>query len=136
MDEEEWAVRLLDAALCPFYDSAGLQAWRAHTSEALLNLVKDARIVAVSTLNGDFFFPTFQFSARGELLPIREVPAPFSPSRDCEWLRFERSQSCPQSQTQIRRGGASLPGSRLFLHLYRPAHEHVSDGQAIAAQDA
>ena len=69
MDDQERAVGALDAALGPFYDSAGLQAWLGAFADDVHELARDGRLLSVPTAEGELLFPIFQFDSDGAVLP-------------------------------------------------------------------
>ncbi|MDY7528125.1 MULTISPECIES: hypothetical protein [unclassified Cryobacterium] len=68
MDEQE-ATKRLDAALGPFYDMDGLQAWLGLSEQAVLDLVVEGHILSVETMEGELLFPSKQFGQEGAFLP-------------------------------------------------------------------
>ena len=112
MDEQDQATRALDAAVGPFYDSAGLQVWLEFTADAVLDLVREGRLLAVSTGDGDLLFPTFQFGPDRAFLPRLDEVLKVMRDSDLDgwsialWLVHHDPQDCPSAVDLLRTGDA------------------------------
>lgn len=53
----------------PFYRAEDLAAWKGITLEAVDELVRERRLLALTSSSGTLEYPTFQFGPTGELLP-------------------------------------------------------------------
>lgn len=125
MDEQEKATHALDAALGPFYDSAGLQAWLELTADTVLDLVRAGRLLAVSTSEGELLFPTLQFGPDGALLPRLDEVLKVIRDSDLDdwgtalWLVNRDPPDCPSAVVLLRSGDADtvlLEASRWVEH--------------------
>lgn len=82
----------LDGRVGPFFDDAGLLASFGMTGPEVDDLVRLREVLRVKTADGEQLYPSFQFGAKGALLPrLTEVlggldPALQDPWGDAVWL--------------------------------------------------
>ncbi|WP_123681889.1 hypothetical protein [Curtobacterium sp. PhB115] len=83
---------VLDARVGPFYDTAGLRKWFRMSRQTLDAQARVGDVLCVMSADGFRLYPSFQFDARGILLPrLREVLTGLDPERldlwgDAVWL--------------------------------------------------
>jgi hypothetical protein len=58
-----------DRLLGPFFDTVGLAKWLDVSPESIHGRVIESKILAVQLGNGEFLYPTFQFTGNGSLVP-------------------------------------------------------------------
>jgi len=76
----------LDAAVGPFYDTAGLARWLGINKEAIASRVSSRNILGVQSSDGHWIYPAFQFTDKGEPLPrLREVVDAINPDTTDAW---------------------------------------------------
>jgi hypothetical protein len=59
----------VDELVGPFYRAEDLAAWKGITLEAVDELVRERRLLALTSSSGTLTYPKFQFGPTGELLP-------------------------------------------------------------------
>ena len=59
----------LDEYLGPFFTTQTLAPWLGVTVEAVLKRVTESTLIALQMGNGDFLYPTFQFTERRTVIP-------------------------------------------------------------------
>lgn len=59
----------VDERIGPFYRADGVARWMGITLQAFNELVREHRLLALTSSSGTLVFPTFQFGPTGELLP-------------------------------------------------------------------
>jgi hypothetical protein len=76
-----------DAKIGPFYDTAGLRAWRKVTRQSIDGQIERRDLLCVRTADGHRLYPAFQFEGpSGTLLPqLRTVLAALDPRSIDEW---------------------------------------------------
>ncbi|MEJ8285070.1 hypothetical protein [Curtobacterium citreum] len=77
---------VLDDRVGPFYDTAGLRKWFRMSRQTLDAQAKVGDVLCVMSADGFRLYPSFQFDARGILLPrLRDVLAGLDPERVDPW---------------------------------------------------
>ncbi|MBF4603007.1 hypothetical protein EDF42_3535 [Curtobacterium sp. PhB172] len=77
---------VLDDRVGPFYDTAGLRNWFRMSRQTLDAQAKVGDVLCVMSADGFRLYPSFQFDARGILLPrLRDVLAGLDPERVDPW---------------------------------------------------
>lgn len=100
-----------DALIGPFYDTKGL-AQRWHISEQAVHKRADQahKLLKVMTPDDVALYPSFQFDARGHLLPgLPAVIAAFAPVADrwtiARWLNAPSSRAGGRTPAELLRSG-------------------------------
>ncbi|MCC3276199.1 hypothetical protein LJ753_09990 [Arthrobacter sp. zg-Y20] len=71
----------------PFYDTAAMSEWLGITRQALDKKVKTGKLIGLMTSDRKRFYPEWQFTAEGELIPyLPEVLAELRNGTSDEWM--------------------------------------------------
>lgn len=89
--EERW-----NETIGPFYDTAGLEKWLGTSRQRLHQRVQSGQLLAVKAGNGSLYYPAWQFTGTGNVVPgLPEIIAGLgsrSALNKALWLRSPRAE--------------------------------------------
>jgi hypothetical protein len=107
-------VAVLDEAIGPFYDTAGIAKWIGR-SRQLVHRAVGKKYLALKTSDGELLYPSFQFLPTGDTIPgLFDVvhalePAMENPWTIAYWLNTERENFGGKSAAEYLRNGKTEP---------------------------
>lgn len=104
-------VNILDQKIGPFYDTAGLCAWKNVSRQAIHRQMSKRKILGLKTADNELIYPAWQFGTDGRPLPNLDVvlnsmdPNGVDLWGDALWLRTPAEQLGGLSPAELLRAG-------------------------------